>query len=154
MLTLPFATNPAIIYAWTYKIGCLCVAVLTTHPLFFSLTHLPGESQEWAVIMVYKLHPGDIIRAELRWQGAVITAANKFIAAFFPFCTAHFMRHWIQRGMYFYPRWECTHLHSHTQMASWAALCECRKKRPLSSPTLIFFLRGTPWWRSKARQAE
>lgn len=33
--------------------------------------------------MVYKLHPGDIIGAWLRWQGAVIAAANKFIAVFF-----------------------------------------------------------------------
>lgn len=35
--------------------------------------------------MVYKLHPGDIIGAWLRWQGAVITAANEFIAFFFSF---------------------------------------------------------------------
>ena len=33
--------------------------------------------------MVYKLHPGDIIGARLRWQRADRTAANKFIAIFF-----------------------------------------------------------------------
>lgn len=35
--------------------------------------------------MVYKLHPGDIIRAWLRQQGAVITAANTCIAVFLSF---------------------------------------------------------------------
>lgn len=51
----------------------------------FCTLHLPAEKQEEAVIMVYKLHPGDIIGAGLRWHGAVITTANNFITVFFSF---------------------------------------------------------------------